>query len=172
MTPASTRPDLRRIGESAFTEVLSVVLSLPATVRNSARHSPLSVVPDQITSTVHLAGQRLSGSVQVQLPQAFVAHAVHLLTGLDGAAGDTNAVQDDAAGELANMVAGRVAARLAADGYPCTLGTPSVSRRPRSPIEIQPGADHGRTVLICEGHCLSLELQCRYAAHDTQNPKH
>ena len=163
MTPGSKRPDLRCIGESAFAEVLSNLSLQPTTVRNSDGHSPLPVAPDQITSTVSLAGQRLSGSVHVQLPQAFVAHAVHLLTGLDGVAGDTNAVQDDTAGELANMLAGRVAAQLAADGYPCTLGIPSVSHTARLPIEIQLGADHGRTDVICEGHCLSLELQCCYA---------
>lgn len=163
MTPAANRPDLCRIGERAFTEVLGVLLSLPVTVRNSASHSPRSGVTDQMTSRVLLAGPHLSGCVHVQLPQAFVAHAVRLLTGLDGAGGDTNGVQDDAAGELANMVAGRVAGQLAADGYPCTLGTPSVSRSAGLPIETQPGADRGRTDLICDGHCLSLELQCRYA---------
>jgi CheY-specific phosphatase CheX len=164
MTPGSNKLDLRRIGESAFTEVLGTLLSLEATVRKAANDSSVSNGSDQITSNVLLAGQRLSGSVQVQLPEAFVARAVHLLTGLAGAAGDRNAAQDDAAGELANMVAGRVAAQLAADGYPCTLGTPSVYRSVRSPIKTQPGADHGRIDLICEGHCLSLEVQCRYAA--------
>ena len=163
MTPASNRPDLRCIGESAFAEVLGNLLSLPATVRNPTGHSPLSVAPDQITCAVHLAGQRLSGSVHVQLPQAFVAHAVHLLTGLDGAARDASAVLDNAAGELVNMLAGRVAAQLAADGYPCTLGTPSVSRNACLPIETEPGVDRGRIDLFCDGHWLSLDLQCRYA---------
>jgi CheY-specific phosphatase CheX len=162
MTPAANRPDLHRIGESAFAEVLGNLLSLPATVRNPAGPSPLSAASDQITSTVHLAGQRLSGSVHVQLPLSFVAHAVHRLTGLDGATPDANAVLDDTAGELANMVAGRVAARLAADGYPCTLGIPSVSRSARLPLGTQPGTDLGRADLICAGHWLSLEVQCRY----------
>ena len=40
MTPASNKPDLRRIGESAFTEVLGTLLSLPATVRESADRQP------------------------------------------------------------------------------------------------------------------------------------
>jgi CheY-specific phosphatase CheX len=163
MTHVTDRPDLQRIGESAFVEVLSTLLSLPATVRSPSGHSPLSDDPDQITATVDLAGQRLSGSVRVQLPRSFVAHAVHRLTGLDGATPDANAVLDDTAGEIANMVAGRVAARLAADGYPCTLGIPSVSRGARLPIETQRGADYGRADLICEGHWLSLEVQCRYA---------
>jgi CheY-specific phosphatase CheX len=169
MTPASNRPDLRQIGESALREVLSVFLSLPATLRNSSSHSPSpsasphSAAPDQITSTVLLAGQRLSGSVHVQLPLAFAAHAVHLLTGLDPAAADANSVLNDTAGELANMVAGRVAVQLAAGGYPCTLGTPLVARSACFPIQTEPGVDRARTELFCEGHGLSLEVQCRYA---------
>jgi CheY-specific phosphatase CheX len=163
MTPASNKPDLRRIGESAFTEVLGVLLSLPVTVRNSSSHSAHSGAPGQITSTVPLAGQRLSGSVHLQLPVAFVAQAVRRLTGPGGAGRDADAVLDDAAGELANMVAGRVAAQLAADGCPCKLGTPSVARSGGWPVENEPGMDYGRTDLICDGHSLSLEVQCRYA---------
>jgi CheY-specific phosphatase CheX len=163
MTPASNKPDLRHIGRSAFMEVLSVLLSLPATVRNSSGQRPHSDFADQITSTVLLAGERLSGSVHVRLPVAFVAHAVHHLTALDGATEEANAVLEDTAGELTNMVAGRVAAQLAADGYLCTLGTPSVSRGAGLPVETEPGMDHGRTDLFCDGHWLSLELKCRYA---------
>jgi CheY-specific phosphatase CheX len=163
MTPVTHRPDLHRIGESAFVEVLDTLLSLPATVRIPTGQGSISDGSDPITSTVLLAGQRLSGSVHVQLPLSFVARTVHRLTGLDGATPDANAVLDDAAGELANMVAGRVAARLAAEGYPCTLGTPSVSRGARLPLGSQPGTDHGRADLICAGHRLSLEVQCRYA---------
>jgi CheY-specific phosphatase CheX len=162
MTPTGNRPDLQRIGQSAFTEVLSVLLSLPATVGSSSSHSSLSSAPHPITSTVRLTGQRISGSAHVLLPLAFVTHAVHLLTGLDRAAPDTIALLDDTAGELANMVAGRAAAQLAAAGYPCTLGTPSVSRSAILPIETEQGTDHGRTELFCDGHWLALELECRY----------
>ena len=163
MTLAANKPDLRRIGEGACTEVLATQLSLPVTLCNSSGHSPLSEAPNEIASTVLLAGERLSGSVHIQFPRAFVAHAAHLLTGLDNAAGDATAILEDTAGELANMVAGRVAVQLAAVGYPCTLGTPSVSRSARLPKEAEPGVDHGRTDLLCNGHCLSLEIQCRYA---------
>jgi len=163
MTPTSNRPDLQRIGQSAFIEVLSVLLSLPATVGNSSSHSSIPSAPDAITSTVRLTGQRISGSVQVLLPLAFVTHAAQLLTGLDGAASDTIALLDDTAGELANMVAGRAAVQLGAAGFPCTLGTPSVCRSASLPVETVPGMDHGRTELFCDGHWLSLELKCRYA---------
>ena len=161
MTLAPHQPDLRRIGASAFTEVLGTLLSLSATVQESADDRPVSAAPDEISSSVLLTGQRLSGSVHLRLPQAFVAYSVRRLTGLEGAARD--AVQDDAAGELANMVAGRVAAQLAADGFPCSLGTPSVSRSPCLPIETEPGVDHGRTDLFCDGHWLSLKVRCLYA---------
>ena len=163
MTPASNRPDLRCIGASAFTEVLGTLLSLPVTVPEPTNDGPVSDVLDSISSSVRLTGQRLSGSVHLQLTPAFVAHAVRLLTGLSGDAGNAIELQDDAAGELANLVAGRVASQLAVDGYPCKLGTPSVSRGARLPIEFQPGVHHGRNDLVCEGHWLSLEIQCCYA---------
>jgi CheY-specific phosphatase CheX len=163
MTAASNnRPDLQRIGQTVFPEVLGVLLSLPATLRNSSNLSPHSDVPDQIVSTVLLAGQRLSGSVHLTLPMAFVAHAVNIIAGLEDHAQDANAILDDAAGELANMVAGQVAVQFAADGYPCTLGTPSIARGKGPPIETHSEVDHGRTELLCDGHLLSLDLNCRY----------
>src|SRR5436190_12009167 len=151
MTPASNKPDLHSIGESAFTEVLGTLLSLSATVRESADDRPVSAAPDEISSSVHLIGQGLSGSVHLRLPLAFVAYAVRRLTGLEDDAGNASELHDDAAGELANMVAGRVARQLAADGYPCQLGTPSVSRSDRLATKNQNGVAHGRTDLICEG---------------------
>ena len=162
MTPASPSPDLARIGECALAEVLNTFLSPPATVRDSANGSRVSIAPEQITSLVSLSGERLSGSVHLQLPEAFLAHAVKLLTGLDGDSADGIAIQADAAGELANMVAGRVAAQLSANGYSCSLGTPSVIRGAALPTTPEPGADYGRTNLLCAGHSLWLEIQCRY----------
>ena len=163
MTSVSNKSDLCRIGESAFTEVLGTLLSLPASVRESANDGPVSATPDEISSSVVLTGLRLSGNVHLRLPPAFVAYAVCRLTGLAGDAENAKELQDDAAGELANMVAGRVASQLAADGYPCKLGTPSVSRNVRLATKIHDGAARGRTDLICEGHWLSLEIQCCYA---------
>ena len=165
MTHASSRPDLCRIGQSAFMEVLSVLLSLPATIRESSNHCPLPNVPnlDLIASAVHLTGQRISGNVEIQLPGAFVARAIHLLTGLAGDSREAIELRRDTAGELANMIAGRIAVQLAADGYACTLSTPSVSCGVGLPAETESGVDHGRTELFCDGHWLSLELKCRYA---------
>jgi CheY-specific phosphatase CheX len=194
MTSAVNKPDLRRIGESAFTEVAAVCLSLPVTVRGApsqdlaggpdpvrssgfsrlvggepaeagtpSGQAPQAGAGDQLVSRVALAGSRLAGSVQIQLPEAFIARAVRRLTGLEGAAPAGAAVLADAAGELANMVAGRVTAQLAAHGYPCTLGTPAVSRNADWPPALEPGAEHGRVEVWCDGHALSLQVQCRYA---------
>jgi len=163
MTPAANNPDLCRIGESAFMEVLGTFLSLKATVREAVKDSHISLGPDSITSDVLLTGQLLSGSVHLQLPRTFVAYAVRLLTGLDGDVGSARELQEDTAGELANLVAGRVAAKLAANGYPCQLDTPSVSRSASVLTKNQDGVTQGRTDLICEGHWLSLEIQCCYA---------
>jgi CheY-specific phosphatase CheX len=161
MTHAPRLPDLARIGELAFTEVLNTFLSLPATPRHSSNQTPVAG-PDQLAATIPLAGKGLSGAVRVLLPLPFVAQAVKQLTGLDGA--EQEAIHEDAAGEIANMVAGRIAAQLAAGGYACTLDTPSVSRNASSATDTQPGVRHGRTDLLCNGHWLSLEIHCRYTA--------
>jgi CheY-specific phosphatase CheX len=164
MTPLPNRPDLRRIGESAFVEVLDTLLRLPSTVGNPATRIAFPDPRDQITCSVLLTGPGLSGSTHLHLPKGFVIQAVHVLTGFDAATAEANGLLDDAAGELANMVAGRIATLLAEHGYACSLGTPSVSHNALLPIENQPAVEHGRADLICEGHRLAVEIQCRYTA--------
>lgn len=162
MSHASQKPDLARIGECAFTEVLATFLSLPAVPRTISVQERIPNASDQVAATVSLSGDGLSATVRILLPLAFVAQAVKHLTGLQGPEGE--AIHEDTAGEIANMVAGRVAAQLAAEGYPGTLGTPSVSRSASLPVEARPGTHPGRTDLVCNGHCLSLEIHCCYAA--------
>ncbi len=160
MIRTSHKPDLARIGERAFTEVLATFLSLPAIPRPSSAQQPPPEASNQLAATVLLSGNGLSATVQILLPAVFVAQAVKRLTGLQGSEGE--ALHEDTAGEIANMVAGRVAAHLAAEGYPCTLGTPSASRGAVPQVETRPGADQARIDLVCNGHCLSLHIQCRY----------
>jgi len=163
MSAIAQKPDLRRIGESVFTEVVLALLSMPVTVQLAPSHTALPSAGDQIVSRVSLASPQLSGGVQVQFPLGFVALAVRRLIGVEGTAQATDALLDDAAGELANMVAGRVAAQLAAEGFPCKLGTPAVVRgEPPSAIN-QSDASRARTDFACEGHALSVEVHCRYA---------
>ncbi len=163
MTPAPHRPDLRAIGGRAFIEVLDTLLRLSSTIEDSATCTVLSNTGDRITSSVLLTGPSLSGSVNIQLAKGFVIQAAHVLTSVGHAATEADGLLDDTAGEIANMVAGRVAARLAEDGYACSLSTPSVSRDSHLPMEPQAAIERGRADLICEGHRLAVEIQCRYA---------
>jgi CheY-specific phosphatase CheX len=162
MTLAANKPDLRCIGAGAVTEVLGTLLSLAAAVADSASQALSGGEPDLITSRVGLTGPRISGSVMVQFPEAFLTMAVRRLTGAEVGTGDPTALRDDAAGELANMVAGRVATQLAAVGFPCNLGTPALSRGGFPRIESDPGLDRGLIEFLCDGQRLSLEIRCRY----------
>lgn len=164
MTLSADRPDLRRIGESSVKAVLETLFSRPAIRPASANHRPLPCASDPINSSVHLAGPRLSGSVHIQLPAALLRRVAEVLTGLDGATGQLNGLLDDTAGEFVNMVAGRVAVGLAANGYACTLGIPSVAHGAPVAVEPDSAADHCRTDLVCDGHNLSLEVYCRFAS--------
>ena len=165
MTRPAHRPDLHRIAESAFRDVIDSLLPEPSTSPDPSRARPDAPAADRINSSVPLVGRALSGIVQLRLPGAFLHRAFRALTGLEAAAAGAPALLDDAAGELANMVAGRVAARLAAEGYPCDLGNPSVSRHapPRGPGAAPTGVDQGRADLFNEGHWLSVEIDCRFA---------
>ena len=57
------------------------------------------------------------------------------------------------------MLAGRVAADLAAAGYSSNLSTPTVVRGRRLELEISPGAKTCRSDWTCEGHLLTVTLQ-------------
>jgi hypothetical protein len=164
MTFPAAKPDLRRIGESAFQEVLSRLLSWSAAAQTSTGRTLGTDAPPPITGSVSLEGQKVSGTVRIELPEGFVARAVLQLTGLAPAAGGTPLTSDDLAAEIANMVAGRVAALLGTEGYPCRLGIPSVSHKSLGRSETRTGMECGRTELVCEGRPLSIEIQCRYAA--------
>ena len=63
-----------------------------------------------------LTGGRVSGDVNLQLPEAFTAKLAALLLGRS-VTSVTHESAADVTGELCNMLAGRVAATLAAAGY-------------------------------------------------------
>ena len=111
-----------------------------------------------LVGSVKLTGGLFSGDVQLQLPEAFVAKLTALLLGRSA----TSVTDEDAAdvtGELCNMLAGRVAATLAAAGYSSTLSIPTVARGHRLKLEISPGAKTCWTDWTCEGHLLKVALQ-------------
>lgn len=160
--PTTHRLDLRRIGGDAFSEVLLVWLGLPVTLRDGAGRGARRAVPENVVASVRLVGERIAGGVRLALPLAFMTLAVRRLTGHERAEPGTDELLADAAGELANMVAGRVAAQLAARGFPCALGTPMVSRDAAWPLEPDAGTDRSHLALECDGHPLSLEVRCDY----------
>jgi CheY-specific phosphatase CheX len=120
--------------------------------------------PEQcLVGSVKLTGGRVSGAVHLQLPQDFAAELTALLMGQH-----TASVSDEAAadvtGELCNMVAGRVAATLAAAGYSSILGTPVVARSRGLVLEAAPDAIACRSDWTCEGHLLTVGLQFSFKA--------
>lgn len=162
MSAASFGPDLGRIGGRALLEVLATLLSLPAIEVKSMDAAAAGSAGAPILATVELTGARVSGAVHLRIPLAFAERAAGLLHGENGtrSAGDTEL--DDLAGELCNMVAGRLASQMCAEGYPCRLGTPGVVRGSRSRLAPEPGTDLARTDWACQGHQLTLEMRFRY----------
>ena len=166
MTAAANRPDLVRIAEAAVVEVLGH-LPIPMTARGKTaagvHPEPPEIRPGEIVASIHLEGRRLTATLRLHAPEALLDRAVHCMTGAHPPAGDPRAIREDAAGELANMIAGRVATRLAAEGYPCTLSTPSIAPTALTSAQTPAEFETQRLDLLCEGHPLSLHLQFRYA---------
>ncbi len=96
--------------------------------------------------------------MQLQLPEAFVAKLTTVLLGAN-AASVTDEDAADITGELCNMLAGRIAATLAAAGYSSTLSIPTVARGRRLEFENAPGAKTYWSNWTCEGHLLKVASQ-------------
>lgn len=156
MSDFEVRPDLDRVGEDALREVLGTFLGWSVAELPPSAGVAGAEAEVWLQATVPLTGPRLSGCLQIQLPRAFVAEAVRRLALPTHRApvGDTEV--EDLAGELGNMLAGQVTARLRIQGYSCELGLPQVAAVP----DAQPSG-HSRTVWSCHGHRLTLEIRLR-----------
>jgi CheY-specific phosphatase CheX len=154
-------PDLGSIAARAVTEVLATQLRLLATRSESVEWPIADRLDESLVGAVTLAGSRLSGDVELRIPDGFIAKVARLLLGR--CAADTEEAAD-ITGELCNMLAGKVAADLAAAGYPTTLSTPTVSRG----IELKPdnalGTQTFRSNWTCEGYLLSVMLKIRFGS--------
>ena len=150
-------PELGRLTANAITEVLATQFKLSA-IASVPADKPVTGTPEQcLVGSVKLTGGRVSGDVHLQLPEAFIARLVTLLGRSATSVTDESAA--DLAGELCNMLAGRVAATLAAAGYSSNLSTPTVVCGRRLELEISPGAKTCRSDWTCEGHLLTVALQ-------------
>ena len=177
MNPPVSCPDLERIGRQALPQVLESLFGWSATELPPADRALGEASGQPLLATVQLTGPRASGVVQVKLPSVFATQAATHLVGGDHAhsAGATSAA--DLAGEFCNMLAGRVAAQLGVQGYPCELGIPEVVEEPavggarllpshpqvqRTTARQPPRpAHHSRTDWSCQGHQLTLEIRLR-----------
>jgi CheY-specific phosphatase CheX len=151
-------PELGRVAASAITEVLATQFKL-SPIASTPAYEPVTGAPEKcLVGSVTLTGGRVSGGVHLRLPEAFVAKLTALLLG-QAATNVTNESAADVAGELCNMLAGRVAASLAAAGYSSKLSTPTVVRGHQLELEISPGARTCWSDWTCEGHLLTVALQ-------------
>ena len=116
-------PDLGRVTASVITKV-------PAT---QFKLSAITGPPEQcLVGSVTLTGGRVSGDVIFQLPEAFMAKVGNPVAGPKrDERYPRNAA--DVTGELCNMLAGRVAATLAAAGYSSILSIQMDSRFIQAP---------------------------------------
>ncbi len=178
MTSTCSRPDLEEISRSALVEVLGGLLGVPSQEVKAATddgrdpEGPMRCVVD-------LRGTRIRGALVVSIPRAFAAEAARRLTGASSPDSLGPGLLADCAGELGNMLAGRVATRLRLEGHACELGIPQVVLRteaptpgaaaawslsqtsPRTPSG-SPGTHVCRTHWSCQGHGLTLEIHLGY----------
>jgi CheY-specific phosphatase CheX len=159
MKPLPSAEALHRFGGNALTEVLLAWLQFPATELASGSQ-PATLPEPALLITVTWHGDTLSGAVQLVVPDAFANHAAQVLLGSDSAA-PTDALRRDLCGELANIVAGRIAADLRSAGHSSTLGTPTVT-----PISLPfagdaHSPDSSFSVWRCQGFPIGLHVRCQ-----------
>jgi CheY-specific phosphatase CheX len=155
MKPEMPIPELGGVVASALAEVLATQFKLAA-IASDTQNTEQS--EQCLIGTVKLSGELLSGDVKLELPEAFVARITAALHDADAAC-ITDEEIVDMTGELCNMLAGRIAATLAAGGYPSFLSVPSVARGHLPGFENASRAKTCRTNWTCEGHLLKVVVQ-------------
>ena len=151
-------PELGSVTASALAEVLATQFKLSVIASAPDEETNSKPMEQCLVGSVKLTGGLFSGDVQLQLPEAFVAKLTTVLLGVS-AASVTNEDAADITGELCNMLAGRIAATLAAAGYFSTLSIPTVARGRRLKFENAPGAKTYWSNWTCEGHLLKVASQ-------------
>jgi hypothetical protein len=158
MTLPNPVPDFDRVAAQALQEVLStqfqrrVEPALPGAIARAAGQGPW------LTARVDLVAAALTGCLRLELPEAWLLQLNASLQGGDPAGAAAPSDLADLAGELCNMTAGRIAARLAGAGGPSQLGTPAVVRGPLPEPEAGPAGAPGRSCWTCDGQVLRLTL--------------
>jgi CheY-specific phosphatase CheX len=151
--------DLSLTSGRALREVFSKQLKLQ--ILESPETDHLSKIEGKLLhSAVSINGEKISGTVLLQLPEALAHQVTEIML---GSAGDAEEIRD-VTGELCNMIAGRVKAQLHASGFPATLGTPTVSVGQRIALQQRGEAQFSSTDWSVEGHetgAFNLQVQIR-----------
>lgn len=136
--------------------VLKTQLNLPSN-RIGENDLPAHAIHEEcFQASVRLCGATANGIVRLQIPDSFAAKAAMILFGEQSNHGDI-------AGELCNMTAGLIAAKITDEGGPFTLETPTVSCSVRRTMD-----PDGRLSLAhweCEENWLTLEVQLNRTEH-------
>jgi len=154
--------DLSVTSGRALREVFSKQLKLQ--ILESPETDPLATFEGKLLhSAVSINGEKISGTVLLQLPEALAHQVTEIML---GSAGDAEEIRD-VTGELCNMIAGRVKAQLHASGFPATLGTPTVSIGQRIALQQRGEAQLSSTDWSVEGYgtgTFNLQVQIRIIA--------
>jgi CheY-specific phosphatase CheX len=162
MIPEIPTLDLSRISASAIQEVLATQFKLSAVPVSLFEIEGAADDPCCLTACVNLHGALMSGSLRLQLPEAWVHKINASLLGQSDAGFTSENDDTDLTGELCNMLAGRVAAALAIAGYSSTLSTPSVIRGQSLPLQADARGEISLSDWVCEGHVLRLTVLLTY----------
>ena len=151
--------DLSAASGRALKEVFSKQLKLQI-LQSPVNEAGSSLEGKLLHSAVSINGEKISGTVLLQVPEALAHRVTEIMLGSQGDAEEIR----DVTGELCNMIAGRVKAELHASGFPATLGTPTVSIGQRIALQLRGEAQLSSTDWSVEGDqagALNLQVQIR-----------
>ena len=143
------------IGRS-LVEVFSKQLKLNAVTAIGTEEGSASPL-QTLHATVSIVGDKILGSVLLQVTETFAGRATELLLGSRGEGDEIM----DVTGELCNMISGRIKAELAVAGFSGRLGTPTVTVGSRVALQQSAHSELCVTDWVSEGHLISLQVQIR-----------
>ena len=136
--------------------VFETMLNIPISVAN-----PGPLPASRISGAMGIAGEQVTGTVYVHLPEALAREAARaLLQATPGqTAGDTDI--HDMVGELANMIGGGLKSRLCDADVFCAMSTPSVIRGAFD-VEATPGVKVEKIYFACLGQRFAVEVHLQF----------
>jgi chemotaxis protein CheX len=136
--------------------VFETMLNLPIKVAN-----PGALPASRISGVLGIAGEQVTGTVYVHLPETLAREATRAL--LQATPGQTASDTDvhDMAGELANMIGGGLKSRLCDADIFCAMSTPSVIRGAFD-VEATPGVRVEKFYFACLGQRFAVEIHLQF----------